>query len=93
MEIRYSKSEANIAAKEFIEEVSKLERKFGFTFNSDINIYLNYRSKERDTIWDVVNLGFQGDDSGLKVTDYDSYRREALSKLTEKEIEILGLDK
>lgn len=98
MEIKYLKSDAIDSAKEFLKEVNKLEKKFGFSFNSDrSDFYLSYRTKEESRVWDSVKIGWIGDGSGLKVTeivkDADYYKKQALSKLTPEEIEILGLNK
>ncbi len=96
MEKKYSKVEAIENAKEFIKKVNELEKEFGLTFNSDTSdIYLSYKTKEEVPFWGSVKIGWIGDGSGLKVTeiikDSDYYKQQALSKLSKKEIEALGL--
>ncbi len=96
MEKKYSKNEAIESAKEFIKKVNALEKAYGIKFNSDTgDIYLSYKLKEGDRIWDSVKIGWAGDGSGLKVTeivkDSDYYKQQAISKLSKEEIEALGL--
>lgn len=98
MEIKYSKLEAIDSAKEFIGKVNKLERQYGLSFNSDTgSLYLSYKTKEGTPVWDSVKIGWKGDGTGIKVTeevkDSDYFRKQALSKLTPEEIELLGLNK
>ena len=94
--MEYTKQEAIKIAKDFIKEVNKLEKEYGMTFNSDTgDIYFSYRSKEKNKVWDHVSLGWDGDDSGIKVIEEtkikEKIREQALNKLTDEEREVLGL--
>lgn len=94
----YTKNEAIKASKEFLKKVSSLEEEYGLSFNSDTgDIYLSYRTEEDNKYWDTVKIGWKGDGTGLKVfskvKDDNYYKEKALSKLSEKEKEALGLNK
>jgi len=96
MEKKYSKSEAIKAANNFLKKVKELEKKFGLIFNSDTDdVYLNYKSLEFGKVWDSVKIGWDGDGTGIKVTeiikDKEYYKNQALSKLSEEEISALDL--
>jgi len=95
---RYNREQAIEAANEFIKKVNKLEEEYALTFNTDHEIYLTYKKQEpgSESHWGYINLGWDGDGSGIKVTDVykDAYtlrREEALSKLTEEDKQILGI--
>lgn len=97
MEKKYTKKDAIEASKEFLKKVRELENEFGISFNSDEgdDFYLTYLTK--DTVgkgWSTIKIGWDGDSTGLKVQedDTESIREQALSKLTEKELEVLGLN-
>lgn len=94
--MHYTKIEAIEKAKEFIEEVNLLEKKYNLTLSSDTgDVYLNFKTKQVGKVWDTINLGWVGDGSGIKVTevlkDDKYYKEKALSKLSEKERKALGL--
>jgi hypothetical protein len=94
--MKYTKEEAIEKANEFIKEVNELERKYNMTFNSDTDdVYLSFKTSERNKVWDSVKLGWEGNGSGIKVTEkskIDKIKENALSKLTDEEKEILGLN-
>ena len=87
----YEKQNAIRVAKQFIEEVRKLESKFSFSFNSDSgDIYLSYRTAEKGKVWDKISIDWI--DTKLSVTEKTNAEiiDEALSKLTEEERKALG---
>lgn len=93
--MKYTKKEAIEKANEFIKEVNELERKYNMTFNSDTgDVYLTFETSEGNKVWDYVKLGWEGNGSGIKVTEkskIDKIKENALSKLTDEEKEVLGL--
>ena len=97
MKVYTTKKDAAKAATKFLKEVSMIEEKYGFSFNSDTgDIYLSFRNQNKDvSLWDTISLGWDGDGSGIKVTekikDKNYYRQKALNKLSKKEREALNL--
>lgn len=93
--MEYSKDEAIKVSNDFIKEVNELEKKYSMTFNSDTgDVYLTFKSSEEGKYWDTISLGWDGDGTGIKVTEKyknESIRVKALSKLTDEERKILGL--
>lgn len=93
--MKYSEEEALKKANDFITEVNILEKKYGLTFNSDSgDVYLTYQTTEKDKFWGHIDLGWDGDSSGIKVKHKNreqKIKEEALAKLTDVEREILGL--
>jgi hypothetical protein len=94
--MKYSKEKAINIANDFISDVNKLEKKYGMTFNSDTgDIYLSFKTTEKDKVWDTISLGWDGDGSGMKVIETtkmkQKIREQALSKLTDEERDVLGL--
>jgi uncharacterized radical SAM superfamily protein len=94
--MKYYKEEAIHIANEFIAEVNKLEKRYNMKFNSDTgDIYLSYERKEQGKYWDTISLGFDGDGSSIKVIEdikiKEKLKKQALSKLTDDEREVLGL--
>lgn len=94
--MKYTKEEAIEAANNFISEVNKLEDKYNLTFNSDTgDIYLSFKTKEKDKVWDNISLGWDGNGSGIKVIEEfkikEKIKEQALSKLTDEERKVLGL--
>lgn len=94
--MEYSKEEALKKAKEFISEVNELEKKYNMSFSSDTgDVYLSFKTKEPFVVWDTISLGWDGDGSGIKVTEEakmkERIKEQALNKLTAEEREVLGL--
>ena len=94
---KYTKEEAIRVANEFIEEVNKLEEKYSMNFNSDTgDVYFSFENKDKERRWGYVELGWEGDGTGIKVmeeiVDKEKIREEALNKLTDEEKEVLGLN-
>lgn len=96
----YTKEEAIKVAMNFMNEINKIEEKYSMSFNSDTgDIYLSFKSKDKDKYWDSISIGWDeedgdGDDS-IKVTEVSrkkKLKKEALSKLTDEEREVLGLE-
>lgn len=74
---------------EFIEKVKKLEKEYGFRFNSDTeDIYLNYKDKTNKR--EKIDIGWNG--NGIKVMDKKFLKGQALAKLTKEEIELLNIN-
>lgn len=95
--MEYNKQEAILIAIEFMDEVNKLEKKYNMSFSSDTgDIYLQYKTNEKIfRVWDTIDLGWIDGQKGLKVIENhnndDKIREIALSKLSDKEKEVLGL--
>lgn len=93
--LKLSKKEAIKNSEEFLKEVHKLEDEYGVSIGSDEgDIHLSFRTSKKDEVWDYVRIGWVGDGTDLKVMEeeyYENLKKEALSKLTEEEKEILGL--
>lgn len=89
----YTKEEAIKIAKDFLQEVHQLEKKYGMSFNSDTgDIYLSFQILGSDKIWDSVQLDWDGGKMIIIEKTKEELRKEALSKLTPEDIEILGLN-
>ncbi len=97
MELKYTKEEAIKTANNFMFEVNKLENRYNMSFNSDSgDIYLSYKTKDKlFKVWDTIDLGWDGRGTGIKVietyNDDNKIREIALSKLSDREKEVLGL--
>jgi len=96
MKKKLSKPEAIAASEEFLKEVTKLQGKYGVSFNSDEgDIYLSFKSSEKDKVWDTIDIGWEGDGTGLKVTeiikDAAYLKEQALAKLSPEERKSLGV--
>jgi hypothetical protein len=80
---------------EFVGEINELETKYGFSLNTDHEIYLTYRNNDEMFTWSSVNLGWAGDGTPIRVTevvkDKQYYKLKALSKLSKEECEALGV--
>jgi hypothetical protein len=94
--MKYTKNEAIIIANEFIQEVNKLEKKYNMKFNSDTgDIYFSFESTENGKYWDTISLGWNGDNSGIKVieafNEKEKLKQSAIAKLTDEERKALGI--
>jgi len=94
--MRYTKNEAIQIAKNFLEEIKKIEKEYNMFFNSDTgDIYLSFETKKESSNWVTISIVWIGDGTGLIVTesikDQEYYRKKALKKLSRKEKESLGL--
>jgi hypothetical protein len=94
--MKYSKEEAIKIANCFINEVNELEKKYHMIFNSDTSdVYLSFKTIEKNKVWDTISLGWNGDGTGIKVIEEvkmkEKIREQALNKLTDEERKVLGL--
>jgi hypothetical protein len=70
--MKYTKEQAILVANTFIKEMNVLEKKHNMSIGSDSgDIYLSFKIESNDEmkIWDTVSLGWDGDGSGIKVTE------------------------
>jgi hypothetical protein len=99
MQKKYNKTEAVAASVEFLKELAVLQDKHGVSINSDEgDIYLTYKrepTSEDFHIWGTIDIGWEGDGTGLKVTEVikdEAYRKkQALAKLSPEDRKTLGL--
>ena len=91
---KYTKEEAIVVANSFIEELRILEEKHSMSVNADEDIYLSFQSSKTNEHWGYVKIGWEGDGTGLKVLDNVKKEKinKALSKLSDEEKELLGLN-
>lgn len=92
----YTKSEAIEKSREFLNELQLLEEKYSLSLNSDTgDVYISFKKSDRTSgyYWGSVNIGWEGDGTGLKVMEKteEDIKNEALSKLTEEERKALGV--
>jgi len=99
MQKKYNKIEAVAVSKEFLKELAVLQEKHGVSINSDEgDIYLTYKREptvKNPRSWDTIDIGWEGDGTGLKVIevikDKAYHKEQALAKLSEEERKVLGL--
>lgn len=93
--MKYSKEEAIKMANNFIKEINRLEKKYNMSLNSDTgDIYLSFKTTEKNKVWDSISLGWHGDGSSIKVIEEikmkEKLREQALSKLSFEERDALN---
>ena len=96
MRLTLTKKEAIENSKLFLMDIHTLENKYGVSLGSDDgDIYLTYKTNNVDNYWGTIDIGWDGDGTPLNVTETEEYttrlKTKALEKLTEEEIEALGL--
>ncbi len=94
--MKYSKEEAIKIAKDFINEVKKLQEKYNMRFNSNTgDVFFSYKTTEENKVWDTIALGWDGDGTPIKVIEevkmIEKIKEQALNKLTTEERTVLGL--